>query len=125
MADTNRPAPAPLQKVVVVNGDTQALETLETVLDAGRYDMVFVESGDGAYSLIKELRPHLVVLYAGIEDLSGFELLTLLKLDSETRHIPVLAYVTGCEGQDSEGSSSQNSDEENALLPSTVRMQTN
>src|SRR5687767_3158549 len=33
---------APVQKVVVVNGNTEVLGMLETVLDAGRYDMVFV-----------------------------------------------------------------------------------
>ena len=41
---------APVQKVVVVNGSTEVLEMLESVLDSGRYDMVFVESGDHAYS---------------------------------------------------------------------------
>src|SRR4029079_3612078 len=37
-------APAVAQKVVIVNGSNQMLEMLETVLDAGHYDVVFVES---------------------------------------------------------------------------------
>jgi len=32
------------QKVVIVNGSTEMLELLETVLDAGHYDVIFVES---------------------------------------------------------------------------------
>ena len=46
MADANRIPAAVVQKVVVVNGNTEVLGMLETVLDAGRYDMVFVESSD-------------------------------------------------------------------------------
>ena len=82
--------PAPVQKVVVVNGNTEVLGMLETVLDAGRYDMVFVESGDRAYSQIKKVVPNLVILCTRIEELDGFQLLTMLKLDADTRDIPVL-----------------------------------
>ena len=50
MMQTPRRAPdTDLQKVVVVNGSPEILEMLETVLDAGRYDMVFVESSARVY----------------------------------------------------------------------------
>src|SRR5437762_14328556 len=99
MADTNQIAATPVQKVVVVNGNTEVLGMLESVLDAGRYDMVFVESSDHAYSQIKKVLPHLVILCARIEQLEGFQLLTMLKLDPDTRDIPVLTYTTEFEGQ--------------------------
>ena len=67
--DTNRIAAAPVQKVVVVNGNTEVLGMLETVLDAGRYDMVFVESSERAYSQIKKVLTNLVILCARIEHL--------------------------------------------------------
>src|SRR5690242_10856346 len=91
---------SPVQKVVVVNGNTEVLGMLETVLDAGRYDMVFVESGDRAYSQIKKVIPNLVILCTKIEELDGFQLLTMLKLDPDTSDIPVLTYTTEHEGQD-------------------------
>ena len=72
----------PVQKVVVVNGNAEVLGMLETVLDAGRYDMVFVESPDHAYSNIRKVQPNLVILCTRVEDLDGFQLLTMLKLDS-------------------------------------------
>ena len=56
------------QKVVIVNGSTDILELLETVLDAGHYDMVFVESSDHAYSQIKRVQPNLVILCVRIDD---------------------------------------------------------
>src|ERR1700752_892654 len=100
MADMNQISTTPVQKVVVVNGNTEVLGMLETVLDAGRYDMVFVESSDRAYSQIKKVVQNLVILCTRIEELDGFQLLTMLKLDHETKDIPILTYTTEYEGQD-------------------------
>jgi len=100
MPNTNRIADAPVQKVVVVNGNTEVLGMLESVLDAGRYDMVFVEPGDRAYSQIRRVIPDLVILCTRIEQLDGFQLLSMLKLDPATSEIPVLTYTTEHEGQD-------------------------
>ena len=44
--------------------------------------------------------PNLVILCTRIEELDGFQLLTMLKLDPDTRDIPVLTYTTEYEGQD-------------------------
>jgi PleD family two-component response regulator len=115
--DTNRIVATPVQKVVVVNGNTEVLGMLETVLDAGRYDMVFVESSERAYSQIKKVLPNLVILCARIEQLEGFQLLTMLKLDPETREIPVLTYTTECEGQDFDTAISQLAEEEEEVFP--------
>lgn len=91
------------QKVVVVNGSPDVLEMLEPVLNPGYYEIIFVESGAHAYSQIKTLRPQLVILCMRIEDLEGFQVLSMLKLDDETSRIPVLTYTTEFEGQDTEG----------------------
>ena len=107
----------PVQKVVVVNGNTEVLGMLESVLDAGRYDMVFVESEEHAYSQIKKVLPNLVILCTRIERLDGFQLLTMLKLDSQTRDIPVLTCTTEYEGQDFDTAISQLADEEEDAIP--------
>jgi PleD family two-component response regulator len=127
MLDVNRStiSQTPVQKVVVVNGNTEVLGMLETVLDAGRYDMVFVESSDRAYSQIKRVVPNLVILCARIEDLDGFQLLTMLKLDDETRSIPVLTYTTEYEGQDFDAAISQIADDEEEMLPSRPALRMN
>lgn len=124
MADTNRVV-ASVQKVVVVNGNSDVLGMLESVLDAGRYDMVFVESGERAYSQIKKVQPNLVILCARIEQLESFQLLTMLKLDEETRAIPVLTYTTEFEGQDLDTSISQFADDDEDLLPSRPALRMN
>src|SRR5204863_9266357 len=82
------------QKVVIVNGSAEILELLETVLDAGHYDVVFVESSQHAYSEIKRVQPNLVILCVRIEDADGLQVLSMLKLDEETRTIAVVTYTT-------------------------------
>jgi PleD family two-component response regulator len=85
-------APLP-QKVVVVNGTSEILEMFESVLDAGRYDMVFVESSAHAYTRIKGVQPNLVILCMRLDDADAFHLLSMLKLDDETRKIPIVTYA--------------------------------
>jgi two-component system phosphate regulon response regulator PhoB len=125
MTNTTRIAATPIQKVVVVNGSTEVLGMLEAVLDAGRYDMVFVESSDHAYSQIKKVLPNLVILCANIENLEGLQLLTMLKLDADTRNIPVLTYTTEYEGQDFDTAISQLADDDEDLLPSRPALRMN
>jgi CheY-like chemotaxis protein len=116
---------ANVQKVVVVNGNTEVLGMLETVLEAGRYDMVFVESSDHAYSQIKKVLPNLVILCTRIEQLDGFQLLTMLKMDGDTRRIPVLTYTTEQEGQDFDEVISQLAEDEEDPLPSRPPLRMN
>ena len=90
------------QTVVIVNGNPGMLELLETVLDAGRYDIVFVESSEHAYSQIKRVQPNLVILCVRFDDIHGFQVLSMLKLDRETREIPILTYTTEHDSDDSD-----------------------
>jgi CheY-like chemotaxis protein len=104
------------QKVVIVNGSTEILELLESVLEAGHYDIVFVESSAHAYSQIKRVKPNLVILCVRIEDLDGFQVLSMLKLDEETRSIPVLTYTTEYEGQEAEEEAAEEDRSESEIL---------
>lgn len=110
------------QKVVIVNGSTEMLQLLETVLDAGNYDVVFVESNEHAYSQIKRVQPNLVILCLQIDDVVGFQVLSMLKLDEETRAIPVLTYTTEYDGQEPEEDASDASDTEIFAPKPAVRM---
>jgi CheY-like chemotaxis protein len=110
------------QKVVIVNGSTEMLGLLETVLEAGRYDVVFVENNANAYSQIKRVQPNLVILCVRIEDLDGFQVLSMLKLDADTREIPVLTYTTEFEGQETEEDEPETSDTEMFSFKPALRM---
>ena len=77
-------------KVVVVNMHPSGSHRLETILDAMPCDVVFVESTAHAYSQIKRVSPDLVIVCLEIDDRDGFLVLSMLKLDSRTREIPVV-----------------------------------
>lgn len=96
------PVATTAQKVVIVNGTSEILDLLETVLDAGHYDVVFVESSEHAYSQIKRVQPNLVILCVRIAEADGFQVLSMLKLDEDTRSIPVLTYTTEYDGPEKE-----------------------
>src|SRR4051794_27186405 len=98
------------QKVVIVNGSPEMLEMLETVLDAGHYDVVFVESSEHAYSQIKRVQPNLVILCVHIDDAQGFQVLSMLKLDGDTRGIPVLTYTSDSAGEEEDEEEVESSD---------------
>ena len=114
---SHRRAVTTAQKVVIVNGSTEILGLLETALDAGRYDVVFVESQEHAYSQIKRVQPNLVILCVGVEDLEGFQVLSMLKLDDDTRDIPVLTYATEFDAPSREEEAPEISDTEMFASP--------
>lgn len=85
------------QKVVIVNGGDEVAAFLDTVIEAGRYDVVFVESAAHAYSQVKKVAPHLIILCLNLNGDEGFRVLSMLKLDPDTRTIPLLTYALGTE----------------------------
>jgi PleD family two-component response regulator len=89
--DTRQALPTrpPLRKVMVV-GNQPHQRVLETVADAGSYDVIIVESTARAYSHIKRVVPTLVILCLDLDDPEGCHVLSMLKLDSATSEIPVL-----------------------------------
>jgi CheY-like chemotaxis protein len=110
------------QQVVVVSKQSQLTGLLETVLDAGQYDVVFVESTEHAYSHIKRLTPHLIIVCLDIDDLDGFHVLSMLKLDEQTRSIPV---VTCTVSQDEETTQDQSLDHPDDVFSQPAMMQLN
>jgi PleD family two-component response regulator len=95
-------APKPgllLQKVAIIDGSRDILDWLEAMLEPGCYEIVFLDDVRQAYTRVRELQPELIVLCARIEDTDAFQFLTMLKLDAETRAIPVQTYTTEWEGQ--------------------------
>ena len=83
-----------MQKVVIVNGTADLLDMVQPVLMAGHYDVVFVESNAHAWSHIKHEKPSLIILCLDMHEREGFQVLSMLKLDDETRAIPLLTCLS-------------------------------
>jgi hypothetical protein len=89
----NRLHATPRQTIAVV-GSPELRPPLEDVVDPGAYDVVFIDSMEGAYLRIAQTRPDRVILCCDVDDPSGFQLLTMLKADCRTRTIPATTFVT-------------------------------
>lgn len=111
-----------VQKVVIVNGSIEVLNSFEAALGAGHYDVIVVESSNRAYSQIKRMQPDLVILCLGVEDADGFRVLSMLKLDEDTRRIPILTYTTEYERQDTDSKLLDRTDGEMAAPMPARRM---
>ena len=103
------------QTVVVVNGTQDMLEALDTVLEPGHYDVVIADSTNDAYSLIKRVRPHLVLVGLRVDILDGYQVLSMLKLDPDTRHIQIVTCTAGDHPEEPLGGLAETIDE--ALSP--------
>ena len=99
------------QQVVVVSKQSQLNGLLETMLDAGQYDVVFVESTERAYSHIKALTPHLIIVCLDIDDIDGFQVLSMLKLDADTKNIPIVTCTVAREDEESQQESLERPDD--------------
>ena len=80
---------------------TRALDfQLASVLHAARHNLVLIGSLTDAYSQIRCVSPDLIIVYLSGHDVEGCQLLSMLALDRDTSHVPVVTYITGADGSD-------------------------
>jgi len=85
-------ASQPLRTVALVANSSHA-GVLDAVLEAGDYDVVFIESIDRAYSQIKRSSPHVIIVCVDMDDAGCFQTLSMLKMDDATSRIPIITCV--------------------------------
>jgi signal transduction histidine kinase/DNA-binding response OmpR family regulator len=76
--------------VLVVDDDPNALELLGRTLQRAGFGVVKASEGREALRLARSQRPDAITLDAVMPDMDGWEVLRELKLDPETRDIPVI-----------------------------------
>jgi len=78
------------KSVVVVNDSPELLELAEILLRDEDFDVKVALMGSRALDLIRTTMPDLVILDVRLPDVSGWDILQTLKLDTKTASIPVL-----------------------------------
>jgi DNA-binding response OmpR family regulator len=78
------------KSVVVVNDSPELLELAEMLLQEEDFEVKVALSGSRALELIRTTMPDLVILDVRLPDVSGWDILQVLKLDPKTASIPVL-----------------------------------
>lgn len=82
-------APQPL--IAVVNDDTAFLNLMNELLSDEGYRTILWIEGDTAFEMVRREQPALVILDIRMEHPeAGWTVLTLIKLDPSTAHIPVI-----------------------------------
>ncbi|HKB12121.1 MAG TPA: hypothetical protein VKD69_15770 [Vicinamibacterales bacterium] len=100
--DAQRVSQVGTSRTVAVVASELRPAVLDTVLDAGDYDVVFVEQMDRAYSCIKKTMPDLVIVCMAVDDARSYQLLSMLALDPEIAALPICTYVETPEPVESE-----------------------
>ena len=77
--------------IVVVHDDAAFLGMAKVVLENEGYHVVAHQGALGAYWLIADTRPDLVILTRRSRGVSDWHTLAMLRLDPETASVPVLA----------------------------------
>jgi CheY-like chemotaxis protein len=75
--------------VLVIEDDERFSDILFELAHELGFDCVVASTGADALRLVRELRPHGILLDVGLPDQSGLSVLDQIKRDPVTRHIPV------------------------------------
>lgn len=77
--------------ILAVDDDEDSLLLLTQALDLFGFSCVSTGKGRSAVGLAQEYQPDLILLDIVLRDLSGFDILQVLKQDAQTVEIPVIA----------------------------------
>ena len=89
-----RAAPSPRRRVLVVDDNRDASESLARLLDLAGYDVRVAYDGPAALELAQLYRPDAVLLDIGLPQLDGYEVARRLREQPATEHVLLIA-LTG------------------------------
>lgn len=90
------------KKIMVIDDEPAVHRLLQIILEDDGYDIVGIESHEGTRDTVSKGRPDLIILDIMMPELSGFDVLHILKTDEETRDIPVVILTASNRREDRE-----------------------
>lgn len=85
--------------ILIVDDSTNNIELLSDFL-GDDYELLFATSGKKALEIVPELLPDLILLDIVMPELNGYEVIKVLKNNSETSHIPVIFITAKSSSED-------------------------
>ena len=80
-----------MAKILLVDDDTELLESTTALLDAKGYTVATAVNGETGFAKARQEKPDLILLDVMMTtDREGFEIAQKLKADETTRHVPVI-----------------------------------
>lgn len=79
-----------MKRIIVVDDDEEVLDTIQLVLELGRYDVIPVSDATLLADIVAGSNPDLIILDVVLGKLDGRSINHELKTNPSTKHIPVL-----------------------------------
>ncbi len=89
-----------MKKVLVIDDEKDILELISIILSDEGIDVYKAENGGLGYDTAREIKPDLILLDIMMPELDGWEVLKMLKIDDETKRIPVAMLTCKTETRD-------------------------
>lgn len=77
-------------KILIIDDEPIVRETLQALLMDVNYKFLLASNGAEGIKLAQECRPDVILLDVMMHDMDGFEVCQYLKLNNDTRHIPII-----------------------------------
>ncbi|MEE8075434.1 MAG: response regulator [Candidatus Binatia bacterium] len=79
------------RKILLVEDNPATVDIIQTELEFLGYDSAIAENGQKAVDLAATYRPDLIVMDISLPKMDGLEATTLIRNNSKTQNIPILA----------------------------------
>ncbi len=89
-----------MKKILIVDDETDIVESLKFVLDASGYSCYTAFNGEDGLKLAKELVPDLMILDVMMPKINGYKISRLLKYDNKYKNIPILMITARSQEED-------------------------
>jgi len=86
------------RRLIAIVASSVSSDTLDQLLEAGGYDVMLIDSMNDAYTQIKAVIPHVVIVcMQPDEETIGCQVLSMLNLDRQTSRIAVLTHFVAAD----------------------------
>ena len=81
----------PGEQILIIEDNVKNLKLVRDVLQFHGYSTLEAETGEAGVALAREQRPALILMDVQLPGMDGRAALKILKADTNTRHIPIIA----------------------------------
>lgn len=81
----------PGEQILIIEDNVKNLKLVRDVLQFHGYSTLEAETGEAGVALAREQRPALILMDVHLPGMDGRAALKILKADTNTRHIPIIA----------------------------------
>ena len=79
------------KRILIVEDNDLNLKLFRDVLSANRYDVIETKDGNLAVEMTKTQSPDLILMDIQLPEISGLDVIRMIKQDSSIAHIPIIA----------------------------------